>query len=53
MAKAVKCFACKHPKRREIDKALKAEVSQSEVVRTLCPEIKKHSVQRHFAQACQ
>jgi hypothetical protein len=50
MAKAIKCFVCKHPKRKEIDAALKAGVSQTEIVKTLCPEIKKHSVQRHYAQ---
>lgn len=50
MAKAVKCFVCKHENRKAIDKALKDGVSQSEIVRTLCPDIKKHSVQRHFAQ---
>lgn len=48
MAKVVKCFVCRHPKRKEIDKALKAGVTQSEIVRTLCPGL-KNSVQHHFA----
>ena len=48
MAKAIRCFVCKHHKRREIDAALKAGVSQAEVVRKLCPEIARFSVGRHF-----
>ena len=50
MAKVIKCYVCKHPKRREIDAALKAGESQRGIVRRLCPDLKPHSVQRHFAQ---
>jgi len=49
MAKVVKCYVCRHPKRREIDEALKAGESQRAIVRRLCPDLKPHSIQRHFA----
>jgi hypothetical protein len=50
MAKVVKCYICKHPKRREIDEALKAGgESQRAIVRRLCPELKPNSIQRHYA----
>ena len=49
MAKAIKCYVCRHPKRGEIDAALKAGESQRAIVRRLCPDLKPHSVQRHFA----
>ena len=50
MARAIKCFACKHPKRKEIDQALRQGVSQAEVLRTIAPDLPKHSLQRHFAR---
>ena len=49
MAKVVKCYVCRHPKRKEIDAALKAGESQRGIVRRLCPDLKPHSLQRHFA----
>ena len=48
MAKAIRCSVCKHPKRREIDAALRAGMVHAEVQRTLCPEIKRDNVDRHF-----
>ena len=48
MAKVVKCYVCRHPNRKKIDEALRAGMTQAEVQRTLCPDVKKHSVQRHF-----
>jgi hypothetical protein len=49
MAKAIKCYVCKHPNRKKIDEALKAGMGQTEVWHSLCPDIKKHSIQRHYA----
>lgn len=50
MAKTtVRCYVCRHPKRREIDKALKDGVTQSEIVKTLCPGL-KNSLQHHWAE---
>ena len=48
MAKVIKCYVCKHPKRREIDAALKAGKTHREIVRTLCPDLQRYSVGRHF-----
>lgn len=48
MAKAIKCFVCRHPNRLKIDAALKAGMTHREIVRTLCPDIQRYSVGRHF-----
>ena len=48
MAKVIKCYVCKHPNRLKIDAALKAGVTHREIVRTLCPDVQRYSVGRHF-----
>ena len=46
--KVPKCYVCRHPKLQEINEAFVRGMMQSEIIRTIAPDLPKSSINYHF-----